>query len=283
MNPLVSVIVPSYNHSKYITETIESILSQTYDNIELIVIDDGSQDDSVKIIEELRLHNKFIFINRENKGLCETLNEGIELSKGKYIAICASDDIYLKEKIELQVDFLELNSNYALCYGKIISFDNNGNQKFINSKKYKSGKLFLDLIKTNFVPAVTQMYRKEIFDNIGYFDKNLWIEDWDMLLKISYSYEIGFLDEYLAMYRNHGENMSGGKNIKKMYENELKILNKWKDTEAYSKVINSWEEKWFSELSKIDKEEAKKYLFSALTKFYKRRTFKALMNYIFKQ
>ena len=77
--------------------------------------------------------------------------------------------------------------------------------------------------------------------------------------------------------------MSGGKNIKKMYENELKILNKWKDTEAYSKVINSWEEKWFSELSKIDKEEAKKYLFSALTKFYKRRTFKALINYIFKQ
>ena len=282
MNPLVSIIIPSYNHSKYITETIESILGQTYDNFELIVIDDGSQDNSIEIIEKLRLNNKFIFIKRENKGLCETLNEGINLSRGKYIAICASDDIYLKDKIKLQVDFLETNPNYALCYGKIISFDNDGNQKFINSKKYKSGKLFLDLIKTNFVPAVTQMYRKDIFDNIGGFDKDLWIEDWDMLLRISYSYEIGFLDKYLAMYRNHGENMSGGKNIRKMYENELKILNKWKDTEAYSKVINFWEEKWFSELSRIDKEEARKYLFSALKKFYKRRTFKALSNYILK-
>ena len=282
MNPLVSIIIPSYNHSKYITETIESILGQTYDNFELIVIDDGSQDNSIEIIEKLRLNNKFIFIKRENKGLCETLNEGINLSRGKYIAICASDDIYLKDKIKLQVDFLETNPNYALCYGKIISFDNDGNQKFINSKRYKSGKLFLDLIKTNFVPAVTQMYRKDIFDNIGGFDKDLWIEDWDMLLRISYSYEIGFLDKYLAMYRNHGENMSGGKNIRKMYENELKILNKWKDTEAYSKVINFWEEKWFSELSRIDKEEARKYLFSALKKFYKRRTFKALSNYILK-
>lgn len=282
MNPLVSIIIPSYNHSKYITETIESILGQTYDNFELIVIDDGSQDNSIEIIEKLRLNNKFIFIKRENKGLCETLNEGINLSRGKYIAICASDDIYLKDKIKLQVDFLETNPNYALCYGKIISFDNDGNQKFINSKKYKSGKLFLDLIKTNFVPAVTQMYRKDIFDNIGGFDKDLWIEDWDMLLRISYSYEIGFLDKYLAMYRNHGENMSGGKNIRKMYENELKILNKWKDTEAYSKVINFWEEKWFSELSRIDKEEARKYLFSALKKIYKRRTFKALSNYILK-
>ena len=282
MNPLVSIIIPSYNHSKYITETIESILGQTYDNFELIVIDDGSQDNSIEIIEKLRLNNKFIFIKRENKGLCETLNEGINLSRGKYIAICASDDIYLKDKIKLQVDFLETNPNYALCYGKIISFDNDGNQKFINSKRYKSGKLFLDLIKTNFVPAVTQMYRKDIFDNIGGFDKDLWIEDWDMLLRISYSYEIGFLDKYLAMYRNHGENMSGGKNIRKMYENELKILNKWKDTEAYSKVINFWEEKWFSELSRIDKEEARKYLFSALKKIYKRRTFKALSNYILK-
>jgi alpha-1,3-rhamnosyltransferase len=282
MNPLVSIIIPSYNHSKYITETIESILGQTYDNFELIVIDDGSQDNSIEIIEKLRLNNKFIFIKRENKGLCETLNEGINLSRGKYIAICASDDIYLKDKIKLQVDFLETNPNYALCYGKIISFDNDGNQKFINSKKYKSGKLFLDLIKTNFVPAVTQMYRKDIFDNIGGFDKDLWIEDWDMLLRISYSYEIGFLDKYLAMYRNHGENMSGGKNIRKMYENELKILNKWKDTEAYSKVINFWEEKWFSELSRIDKEEARKYLFSAVKKIYKRRTFKALSNYILK-
>ena len=82
--PLVSVVVPCYNHEKYVKETIESIVNQTYKNIELIVIDDGSKDNSVKVIQELADKYGFTFIHRPNKGLSATLNEGIRLSKGKY-------------------------------------------------------------------------------------------------------------------------------------------------------------------------------------------------------
>ena len=105
--PLVSVIVPCYNHEKYVEETIESIVNQTYENIELIVIDDGSKDASPQIIEELSKKYNFKFIHRSNKGLSATLNEGIRLSQGKYISVCASDDKLKLDKIEKQVKFME--------------------------------------------------------------------------------------------------------------------------------------------------------------------------------
>lgn len=279
--PLVSIIIPSYNHENYIKDTIESIVNQTYKNIELIIIDDGSKDNSIKVIEKLNLKYEFLFIKRENRGLCETLNEGISLSKGKYIAICASDDIYLENKIEIQVDFLENNLNYSMCYGKIIKFADNGEKKFSDNRKCKSGKIFYDLMRTNFVPAVTQMYRKEIFNEVGYFDKNLWIEDWDMLLRIAYKYEIGFIDEYLALYRMHENNMSGNNNVKKMYKNELQILEKWNFTKEYLELKKYWEIKWFCDLVLIDKNEAKKYFLISFKRFYKKKVFKAFIKYIF--
>ncbi len=278
-NPLVSVIVPSYNHEKYILQTIESIVNQTYENIELIVIDDGSKDDSVSILKNLEKEYNFTLITRENKGLCETLNEGISIANGKYIAVCASDDIYLENKIKTQVDFMENNSDFALCYSKVISFNNDGEKKYTKSDKCKSGYIFYDLLKTNFIPAVTQMYKKDIFDIIGNFDKTLWIEDWDMLLRISYKYQIGFIDEYLAMYRNHDTNISGSKYSDKMYKNEKAILEKWSEIKEYEKFVSFWAVKWFCNLQEFDKVESKKYLKFALKKFYIKKVFKALIKY----
>ncbi len=121
--PLVSVVVPCYNHEKYVKETIESIINQTYKNIELIVIDDGSKDNSVQVIQEMADKHGFTFVHRPNKGLSATLNEGIRLSKGKYFCAIASDDILMLEKIEKQVTFMEANPEYGMCYGKILYFE----------------------------------------------------------------------------------------------------------------------------------------------------------------
>lgn len=281
-NPLVTVIVPSYNHENYVSETVESIINQTYKNIELIVVDDGSRDNSVSILKDLQKLYNFKLITRENKGLCETLNEAISISNGKYIALCASDDIYLEHKIKTQVDFMENNKHFALCYSKVISFNNQGEKKYPKSNKYKSGYIFYDLLKTNFVPAVTQMYRKDIFEVIGNFDKNLWIEDWDMLLRISNKYQIGFIDDYLAMYRNHDTNISGLKYSDKMYKNEKVILEKWSEVKDYDKYFAFWAVKWFCNLQKVDKIESKKYLKYALKNFYLKKVFKALIKYYFR-
>ena len=98
--PLVSVVIPCYNHEKFVQDCIQSVIDQTYENIELIIIDDGSKDNSVKVIQELADKYGFTFIHRPNKGLSATLNEGIRLSKGKYFSAIASDDILFLEKIE---------------------------------------------------------------------------------------------------------------------------------------------------------------------------------------
>lgn len=252
--PLVTVVVPCYNHDKYVKETIESIVNQTYKNIELIVIDDGSSDNSVQVIQELADKYKFTFIYRPNKGLSATLNEAIKLSKGKYFAGCASDDIYMLDKIEKQVEFMEQNPQYGMCYGKITQFEESG----LKAKKLpvigKSGWIFKDLLYGCLIATPSTFIKKIVLDDVGEYDEKLWIEDWDMWLRIAQKYQIGFINEYFTYYRRHDTNIS--KQIFKMYEAEKQLLEKYKEHVDYKKVMNKRKIIWFSALSREHKKEA---------------------------
>lgn len=261
--PLVSIVVPCYNHEKYVKETIESIINQTYKNIELIVIDDGSKDNSVSVIQELADKYGFTFIHRPNKGLSATLNEGIRLSKGKYFCACASDDIYMLDKIEKQVQFMETNPEYGMCYGKIVEFDDSGYKKEREIKNAKSGWCFEELILSNFIPAVSQMIKRDIFEDVGNFDEDLYIEDWDMWLRIVYKYKIGYVDNYLAYYRLHSNNCSS--NTLKMHLAKVTIINKWGKIRNISMEINKVNMKTFRDLSRFRKKEAINFLLQCLS------------------
>lgn len=276
--PLVSMIVPCYNHEKYIQETIESIISQTYNNVELIVIDDGSKDNSPSILQELSRKHNFKFIHRPNKGLSATLNESIGLSQGKYFSVCASDDILILDKIEKQVNFMENHPKYGMCYGKIIRFNDNSLEKKVKIKNAKSGWIFNDIITAKIsIPAVSTMVKTDIIKDVGKYDEELWIEDWDMWLRIAEKYEIGYMDDYLAYYRQHDTNIS--KQSLKMYKAQKNILAKWKQHKDYLKILEIWENKWFYSLSKNYKQEAKKYLYVALRNIHQKQTIKALVRY----
>lgn len=277
--PLVSIVVPCYNHEMYVEQTIESIVNQTYKNIELIVIDDGSKDNSVEVIKRLREKYDFIFIYRENKGLSATLNEGIKLSKGKYFSACASDDKLVLDKIEKQVNFMESNNQYAMCYGNYIMFTDDGKEKNIDVKNPKSGFIFDRLIMGNFIPAVTQMIRKDVFNDVGLFDESLYIEDWDMWLRISNKYQVGYLDAYLAYYRKHETNISH--QTLKMYESKKLILNKWKYYSNYENALLKNKLIWFCDFSRTNKQEAKKYLKIAFKNIYRLCVLKGLIRYFF--
>jgi len=195
MNDLISVILPVYNGEKYLSEAIESILNQTYENFEFIIINDGSTDNSLELIEKYKeIDNRIIVISRENKGLIGTLNEGIEKSRGKYIARMDQDDISLPNRFEEQIKIMENNEEIIVCGSWINIFGNNIKNKIV--KYYQKDKQ----IKSNLLlsccfahPSV--MMRKDVFvDNDIWYDmdfKNA--EDyhlWTQLAKVGKFYNI---------------------------------------------------------------------------------------------
>lgn len=252
LNPLVSVIVPSYNHEKYITQCIESVINQTYKNIELIVIDDGSTDGSREILSNLQLKYKFNLIFQKNKGLSNTLTDVIKnIALGKYITICSSDDYYANAKVEKQVIYLEEHINYTCCYTKTFHINKKGvviDDNYLKDEeiKYKSGNLFEDIFLVNFTLPVTFMYRKELLDEIGYFGSKFYCEDYYIALKIAGKNEIGYINEYLYNYR---VDINSGSKEKKIIDSQKEIIDLYKNNSLHKKALEKWKIRSINQLS----------------------------------
>ena len=186
--PLVSIIMPVFNSEKYLKKAIESILNQTYENIELIIIDDNSSDGSIDIINSFNSKKIKFFQNQKNMGVSAARNKAIDLSNGKYLALMDSDDISFIYRIEKQVNFLEKNSDYGLIGGHYERFSEVG---FFKKKKIHRQSLIQEenQVKLNFmgsIAAPTTMFRASIVkENKIYFDTNLKIaEDYDFWRRI---------------------------------------------------------------------------------------------------
>lgn len=243
-NPLVSVIVPCYNHQHYVEECLRSVFKQSYTNFELIVIDDGSKDDSPNIIDKLQQEFQFSFVKQQNIGLSATLNKAItQYAKGDYIAILASDDYWHPKKLQKQVDFIFRNEQYAMIYSS--AFIVNNNSEIVS--QFEHQRLTIEpnfeniILNRAGIPALTALIKREIFDKVGLFDEKLAMEDWDMWLRISYQHKIGYLPEKLAYYRMHDSNISS--KLALMLQNRLAIVDKWKvkKNDSYQKAIAYWQ------------------------------------------
>jgi len=265
--PLVSVVVPSYNHEVYIEECILSIVNQTYKNIELVVIDDGSKDNSHEILIKLQEQYDFILEFQENKGVSKTLNKAISRhTKGKYIICLASDDYIMPDKIERQIKFLEENPDYDMVFGKVYMVDEKSQiienyrifEPFNEPVKHIPFEL---LIENNRIPAPSAMIRKDIWEKCGGFNENLIIEDFDLWLKIAYYGKIAYLNDYFAYYRWHGQNVST--KILKLYTATWELVYSWKGKmpPAFAKkVLARRDSLTFCILSRKYKKESLKYL-----------------------
>jgi alpha-1,3-rhamnosyltransferase len=241
--PLVSVIVPSFNHRRFVGETINSILCQTYSHIQLIVIDDGSSDGSAEFIAALAEQHSFEFIAQTNVGLIATFNRAKKLVRGKYVSLCASDDFYHPSKIERLVNFLESQPDYALVHSKIILVDDESKETKRIDEHCPSGHVFGPLLRGDFyVNGLSALFRADVYRQFEY--RPFYIEDWYMWLRIAEKYPLGYVDEYLAYYRRHGSNMSG--NVDKMMASEKSILDCFNDSAEYPRAIVRWREKWFN-------------------------------------
>lgn len=218
--PLVSVIIPCYNGEKFIGEAIESVVNQTYKNWELIVVDDGSTDNSEKIINQYFTADKRIqFIqHKKNKGIPSTRNTGIKISNGEYIAFLDQDDLWMKEKLELFIEeFSRYDSKVGIIFSdfKIVFADNIISKKYKKVNYYKIQKLSKrDFIKKlfmgNFIKSASQVVlRKECFNKLGLLDEKLHGgDDYDFWLRAAGEFNFKYLDIPLTEYRFHKENTS---------------------------------------------------------------------------
>ena len=243
MKPLVSVIMSAYNAQNYLKESIESILNQTYENFEFIIINDGSIDKSLEIIKYYAKKDKrIIVISRENKGLIYSLNEGIKKAKGKYIVRMDADDISLHNRLEEQVKFMEKNKDVVVCGTSAIVFDDNNESKwkvFTNEKRIKAELLF----SSPFIHPTVVMRREIILKYNLFYDKNYtYAEDLELWNRISrYNLKMGNINKILFKYRNTPNSVT--KSADKEFQERYKIISSiFKENLKLLGVENSEEE-----------------------------------------
>ncbi len=201
--PLVSVIIPAYNTADLTLKTVQSVLDQTYPNIEIIVVDDGSTDSTrSKLTSTFGSRIKYIY--KENGGACSARNAGIRLAQGQYIGLLDCDDVYLPTKIEKCVEFLEKKPDYGFVHTGAYFIDENDRviREHSHSRSKHTGFIKDKLIISNFVCNSTVLARKECFDKAGLFNEDIFPPaDWDMWLRLSEYFRLGYLREPLTQYR----------------------------------------------------------------------------------
>lgn len=239
--PLVSFLIPFYNHNHFIKFTLDSIIEDTYENKEIIIINDGSSNpDDSNIVSWIKEHKNEVSINyikRENKGVTKTLNELIDLSKGKYLAVCASDDYFINNTISKRVELLEENPHKLLLLSDNLVIDDNGKElyssnlfeyrnknkaNYLNDKKLKH-----EVISNWGIAGACYLINKELFSKVDNFDESLIVEDWDFFLRVVAKELILFYDERVSAYRLHDTNtINNPKVALTMHENQAFVAKK---------------------------------------------------------
>jgi len=197
MSPLVSVIIPTYNRAYILDKAIESVLNQSFKNIELIVVDDASTDETSKLVKR---YPSVVYVRHsKRKGPAGARNTGLKYAKGRYIAFLDSDDVFLPEKIEKQIEFFKKNPDLKLVQTEELWFKGN---RLIKPKKIHEkaeGWFFHRAVKLCVVSISTVMIKKEVFKKVGIFDEAFPVcEDYEFWLRVSLFYPMGLIKEFLV-------------------------------------------------------------------------------------
>ena len=241
--PLVSVVIPCYNHESFVQASIQSVIDQTYENIELIIIDDGSKDSSVTKIQEMidPCKNRFVrfeFRKRSNKGLSSTLNEALEWCQGDFFSPTASDDILFNEKIRMQSEILSQykDKNVVGVFSGISCIDEN--HKMIKQRGRDSNFGFKDVfLRKAFMPGQASMLLRKELVNIGGYNSNFDVEDFYVFLKLANSgFRFISIKEPLVYYRRHDDNLSSKSDV--MWNSISGILSEYSDHKEYKQAIS---------------------------------------------
>ncbi|RLB06846.1 MAG: glycosyltransferase family 2 protein [Deltaproteobacteria bacterium] len=242
--PLVSVIIPTFNRGWILKEAIDSVLSQTFTDYELIVVDDGSTDNTPDI---LKSYPQTKLIRQENRGVSAARNKGVKASAGKYLAFLDSDDLWLPGKLEKQVNFFNKNPDANICQTEEI-WIRNGTRVNPKKKHLKpSGTIFEKCLGLCLVSPSAVMMTREVFDEAGGFDETLpACEDYDLWLRLTCKYPVYLIEEPLTIKRGgHKDQLSKMPCLDKFRIKSLeKILKRGNlNPQQYEAAVKALEEK----------------------------------------
>lgn len=209
MNPLLSVIIASYNHGYYIAESLKSIECQSFQDFEIIVVDDGSTDNTIDIIRIAQTRAQIY--TQSNQGVVAARNRGLSLARGKYICFIDSDDIILPDRFLKQVTFLENNPTIGMLYSDALAIDTEGNHlgKFSDIYPVVPGNIAEMLVMHYcFVPIMTVMVRRHVLDQLGAFEEPGHLSDYMKWIEVAECFNVHYDPEPLGCWRRHAVNTS---------------------------------------------------------------------------
>ncbi len=209
MKSKVSIIMPVLNGERYIVEAIESILSQTYKNYELVAVDDGSTDRTCEILHQYRDRLELRYVHHPVcKGIAVSVNDGIRNATGEFITFLDHDDVWFPHLLETQVGHLDAHPDVGMVHSDFQTIDDTGNiiEESVarcRDRRRPSGEVFQALFMDSFIAASSSLIRKECFDRLGGFDESLHWGDYHMWMRIARHYKIDYVPEVLTKYRQH--------------------------------------------------------------------------------
>ncbi len=201
LSPRVSVIIPTYQSAHVISDAINSVYAQSYPNLEVIVVDDGSTDDTQAVLTQHRSNITSVF--QENKGQAVARNVGVNISNGEFIAFLDADDIWLPQKLENQLVLFE-NPHVQLVYGNIEYFYQSKTQRLSSFDLYppKRGYVYKDLFVENFIPLSSAIVRRNVFLGLkGFLPEFTPVEDYEFFMRLTRLFEVDYTDSVVARYR----------------------------------------------------------------------------------
>ena len=245
MSPKVSIVIPTYNSEKFIDRTIKSVLNQTFQNFELIIVDDCSVDNTRKMIREFQKQDdriKLIALEKNSGAPAHPKNVGIKNAKGEYIAFLDHDDEWLPKKLEKQLELFKNSSDnlgFVGCNFLIIDDNRNKSREYC-LPSWPREKFFERFLLGNISSSSGIMIKQKVLDRIGGFDEKLkFADDWDMWLRISKHFDFDFVSEILVKYHLHSTNVTSNVGIQKELKEFEYMFHKYQnDFKNYSNIYS---------------------------------------------
>ena len=238
-NPIVTIICVCFNHSRFVTEALDSVINQTYSNIELIVIDDGSTDGSGKVIKKWMVDHPeaTLILNGVNQGYCKTFNKAFLVSKGELIIDLSADDVLLPNRVEQGVKLFAGSGNeVGVLFSDAQYIDEQGNPLRFHSDRFPhrtipQGDLYQEVIQRYFICSPTMMFRRSVIDVLQGYDESLAYEDFDFWVRASRNFKFMYSPEVLVKKREVFTSMS-----KRQFDRSS--TQRWSTLEVCRKIKN---------------------------------------------